>query len=71
MVDDMGEGIGGQGLGGTIGTGGWTSGCVGEQKADRGDRWGWAARNSSVVEMLSLSVNKESSFQARVPADHC
>ena len=70
MVDNIGEGIGGQGLGGTTGMDGWTGG-VGEQNADRRDKWGQVARNSSEVGMLSLSVNEESSLQARVPADYC
>ena len=56
MVDDIGKGIGGQGLGGTVG---------------KRDRWGQAARNSSVVGTLSSRVNEESSLQTRVPADCC
>ena len=34
-------------------------------------KWGQAARNSSVVEMSFSRVNEVSSFQARLPADHC
>ena len=68
MVDDIKKGIDGQGLGGTIGGAG---GGVGEWKADRRERWGWVARNSSAVGILSSRVNKVSSLQARVLADHC
>ena len=38
---------------------------------DRRDRWEQAVRNSSMVGMLSLSVNEESSFLARVLVDCC
>ena len=58
-MDDIGEGIGGWGLGGTMGTGGWTGGGVGEWNVDRRDRWGWAARNSLAEGMSFLRVNKE------------
>ena len=61
MVDDIGEGIGGHGLGGMTGGGGGGGG-VGEWKADRRDRWGQAARNSSVVGMSSLRVKEVSSL---------
>ena len=37
-MDNMGVGIGGQGLGGTMGIGVWLGGGV-----DMRDRWGWAA----------------------------
>ena len=54
------------------GTGGWVGGGgVGEQNTDRRDKWGRVVRNSSVVGMLSLGVNVESSLQARVSADCC
>ena len=71
MVDNIGEEIGGQELGGIIGTGGWMGGGVGEWKVDRRDKWRWVVRNSSAVGMLFLRVNEESSLQARVPADCC
>ena len=67
MVDDIGERIGGQGLGDMMGGAG---GGVGE-KTDRRDKWGWAVRNSSTVGMLFSRVNEVSSLQARVLADHC
>ena len=65
LVDNMGTGIGGWGLGSTMGVGGEKRG-----KFVR-DRWGWAARNSSVVEMLFSMFNKLSSFQARLLAVCC
>ena len=67
-VDDMGEGLGEQGLGGMIGRAGRG---VGRGDSDGRDRWGWAARNSSAVGMLSSRVNEESSLQARELADYC
>ena len=60
MVDDIGVGIGGQRLGGTIG--GNVDGRGGQE---------WVARNSSAVGMLFLRVNKVSSFQTRLSADLC
>ena len=67
MVDNMGEGIGGQGFGGTVGTIGWMGrGGMRGQKVDERERWEQAARNSSAVGMLSSRVNEESSLQARV-----
>ena len=69
--DDIGEGIGGWGLGGTMGMGSWMDGGVGEWNADRRERWGRVARNSSVVGMSSSRVNKVLSFQARLPVDLC
>ena len=71
VVDDIGEEIGGQGLGGMTGIGGWMGGGVGEQKTDNRDRWGWAARNSSVVGMLFSSFSEESRFQVRMLVVHC
>ena len=56
MADNMGEGINGWGLGGTIGG---VGGGVGEQKVDRRDRWGQVVRNSSVVGMSSSRFNEE------------
>ena len=38
MVDNIGEGIDGQGLGGTIDMGGGAGGSVGEWKVDRRDK---------------------------------
>ena len=67
--DDIGERIGGQGLGGMMGIGGWAGGGVGEQNVDRRDRWRQVARNSSAEGMLSSRVNEESSFQTRIPVD--
>ena len=72
MVDDMGEGIGGWRLDGTVGTGGWVGGDgVRGWKADKRDRWGWAMRNSSAVGMLFSRVNEEPNLQARVLAECC
>ena len=62
-MDDIGEGIGGQGLGGTIGRAG---GRMGEQNVDKRDKWGWAARNSSAMGMSSSRVSDVSSRQSRL-----
>ena len=63
-------GISGRELDDMMGIGGWAGGGV-EQNADRRDKWGQATRNSFAVGMSCLRVNKESSLQARVPADCC
>ena len=55
----MGEGIGGQGLGGMMGRVG--SGVEG-WKVDWRERYGQAARNSSAVGMSSSRVSKVSSL---------
>ena len=68
VVDDIRVGMGGCGLGGMIGG---TGGGVEEWNVDKRERWGQAARNSSPVGRSSSRVNKVSSLQARVSADHC
>ena len=60
IADDIGVKIDRQGLGDMTGMGGWLS--SGEGNRDLRDRWGCAARNSSVVGMLSSRVNEVSSF---------
>ena len=70
-MDDIGVGIGGQGLGGMIGIGGWAGRGVGEQNADKRDRWRRVMRNSSAEGMSSSKVNEESSLQARISVDCC
>ena len=69
VVDDMREGIGGQGLGDTMGWG--TGGGIWGWNADNRERWGWAVRNSLAIRMLCSRVNKVFSLQARVLADCC
>ena len=72
LVDDMGGGTGGWGLGGITGIGGWVGGGgVGEWNLNRRERWGWAARNSLAVGISCSRVNEELRLQARVPADYC
>ena len=71
MVDDIGEEIGGQGLRGMMGGGGRVGGVVGEVgggNMDKRDRWGQAARNSSLVGRSSSRVSEVLSLQARVPS---
>ena len=68
VVDDIRVEMGGCGLGGMIGGAG---GGVREWNADKRERWGQAARNSSPVGRSSSRVNKVSSLQARVSADRC
>ena len=46
-------------------------GEVGEWKAERRDKWRWAARNSLAVGMSSSRVNKELNLWVSVLADHC
>ena len=63
MVDNMGVGIGGWGLGGMTGMGG--------VEGNSRDGRGCATRNSSVVGMLSSRLNKVLSFQTRLPINFC
>ena len=49
--DNIGEEIGGWGLGGMTGIGGWMDGIEGG-KVDKRDKWGQAARDSSAVGVM-------------------
>ena len=62
MMDDMGEGIGRWGLGGTMGGAGGAVGGVDSGNADKRDKWGQAARNSLVVGRSSSRVSDMSSL---------
>ena len=62
VIDNMGERMGGCGLGGIMGD---AEGGVGEWNMDKRDRWGWAARNSSPVGRSSSRVREVSSLQVR------
>ena len=66
MVDNIGAGIDGQGLEGTIDG---ARGGVGEWNVDKEERWEWVARNSLTVRRLSSRVRNVSSLQVRDPVE--
>ena len=69
MVDDMGERIGKQGLGGMMGGVGWVGvvGGVYDGNVDRRDEWRRVVRNSLAFWRSPSRVSNVLSLQARVP----